>query len=1658
MGEPPQHAPQRKRNRKLRQDAREPKSATRVATAATLSREPTTEELRSPLVFGRPLVASGDEPTARHNTALGEAVRAFVAREDPDDQTALEAFLQDYPDSPYRPSLSLNLADDYWSSGRFTQALRSYEDAWRLAKNAERSDVRGVADAALVELLRVSVRFADMERLEELLREAKDRAPIGALASAVSEAKQALWIMENEPHRAFRCAGTALMSIVANAPEAVREDALITLGQSQSSARGMSLLETRDLASKVGLDLRMAFRKSGSAFLTPAVVHLSGEHFAALLAESDAHCLIEDNTLGHGSRFWMSKRVLEEEASGYWLVQSGRLRRGWKGVSEEEGAEVWGRSTSISTDPRSLTPWDHKKGGPSCSQGLPVVDVHLLAVSLHIEDTPVGYKPPRGPAIPFTASYNQRDADQPPAGEFTYSHVGPKWTFNWLTYIEDAGAASFGNVTWYVGGGGSTVFVNPIPEPDPSATTFIFPSSVDFVRDGLSQALLKRREGRYEMVMPDGTKQIFAKRVAAIGPREKVFLTEVIDPSGKNSVTLRYTSQAAGLRLDKIVDALGYETRIHYDSTAEPLRVSRVTDPFGREARFSYNASGLLDGITDVIGLQATFSYERSSDFIEAMTTPYGTTRFQRGEVGRTRWLDIASPDGERERVEFTEDPVDVARTDPAAAIPQNIIVTNLFNANRNSYHWSKKAMREHEGDYAAAITYHFTESIAMQANRILEYIKPPLERKIWFNYDTQRSGTGSMYTDISTMFKPVRIARALDDGVTQALALEYDNPHGLLTRWIDPLGREQIYEYSDKDPLDLVTVSQKNDAGADVLLRVAYDEETPHAPAAVTDAAGQTSRIAYNDMGQIKSFTNPLGNTTTLTYDSDGFLTAVGLPGAGTRKWRIEPDVVGGNRIDRVKSITDPEGHKHRFEYDDLDRVTKATFPDGSTETYEYTYLDVTKFRDRGRRDYAFVYDSNRDLVEVTDPLSQVTKLEWCACGRPSRITDPRGLVTRYRYDIEGRIVERLFDNYWPDTYQYDFAAGRLSELRSAKNEVVKLAYFADNSPKSISYLGGDGEPAEPGVVRFEMDPRYARVVKMADAFGETNYEYNPVGNPASLGATLLKRVETPRLSAVTELMYDELSRVSKRSITSAVGNSTREWRYDKLGRIFEETNELGIFKYEYDGLSRRVAQVRNPNGTRTKYEWFSSSGELKSMRHLKGNSLIRRFAYDYDLASQITKWSESGGTDEARTRKITYDVLGRVVEVSERKGSKEGTTRYTLDESGNRIMKETTSGEPADAAETIGYFANRLNQLTSLDTASIPPDAPSRDDWKYDDSGNLIQDYFRTYEWDVAGQLRSIAYTGTPTRSEFDYDGVHRLVRVVEKDAVAADATDYVWVGPEICLASNSQTNVRYFPQGLIEGNEKLYYVRDHLGSVRALTDDQGVVRGSFYYDPWGVEEKGQAAEIDSFRFANQLRHEASGLSFTWFRVYDPTTGRWLSRDPIGEEAGLNLYTYAFGNPVSLVDPYGLFLPPALAGLAIGCAIGGVANLVNDYLFGCKGNYALAAVAGCVGGAIGALGGGTVLGGLIAGYFGGALTGYLNRDWGVSWNLRDPRADVLIAGGAWGTIVGVAANLAMESGTLPGVVAGVVLGGIFSNVPFAVGTFFNAIEGLPDPPVCQP
>jgi RHS repeat-associated protein len=128
------------------------------------------------------------------------------------------------------------------------------------------------------------------------------------------------------------------------------------------------------------------------------------------------------------------------------------------------------------------------------------------------------------------------------------------------------------------------------------------------------------------------------------------------------------------------------------------------------------------------------------------------------------------------------------------------------------------------------------------------------------------------------------------------------------------------------------------------------------------------------------------------------------------------------------------------------------------------------------------------------------------------------------------------------------------------------------------------------------------------------------------------------------------------------------------------------------------------------------------------------------------------------------------------------------------------------------------------------------------------------------------------------------------------------------------------RFYPQGEQAGSTKFYYTKDHLGSIREVMGANGTVVSSSRYDAWGVRTTVGAQDAASFGFTGHLEHKELGLVFTLYRAYDPATGRWLSRDPIGENGGINLYGYVVNSPVNYIDPLGLWQVTFGGGAGVG------------------------------------------------------------------------------------------------------------------------------------------
>jgi RHS repeat-associated protein len=326
---------------------------------------------------------------------------------------------------------------------------------------------------------------------------------------------------------------------------------------------------------------------------------------------------------------------------------------------------------------------------------------------------------------------------------------------------------------------------------------------------------------------------------------------------------------------------------------------------------------------------------------------------------------------------------------------------------------------------------------------------------------------------------------------------------------------------------------------------------------------------------------------------------------------------------------------------------------------------------------------------------------------------------------------------------------------------------------------------------------------------------------------------------------------------------------------------------------------------------------------------------------------------------RDVRYDEASRIVSFTHL--SADGTAQPALDQvfgydENSRLTSITTNA----ASWAINYDANgnrtglSLNgspstysvEATSNRTTSITNPARSL---VFDSAGNTLSDsaadgsgYTATYN--LRGQLATITKNGVTTR--YTYNAAGQRVRKVsgagpqstvifvydqaghllgEYDQNGAALREYVWLRdtpmavftPDPAIADPAS------------GEPLVYFIHtDHLNTPRVVVDRQNRVRWRWLAEPFGTtapetNPSGLGVFTQNLRFPGQYADQESGLWYNYFRNYDSSKGGYTQSDPAGLVGGLNTYAYVDGNPLSFVDPQGLWLqgiPPLVeAGAAL-------------------------------------------------------------------------------------------------------------------------------------------
>jgi RHS repeat-associated protein len=176
---------------------------------------------------------------------------------------------------------------------------------------------------------------------------------------------------------------------------------------------------------------------------------------------------------------------------------------------------------------------------------------------------------------------------------------------------------------------------------------------------------------------------------------------------------------------------------------------------------------------------------------------------------------------------------------------------------------------------------------------------------------------------------------------------------------------------------------------------------------------------------------------------------------------------------------------------------------------------------------------------------------------------------------------------------------------------------------------------------------------------------------------------------------------------------------------------------------------------------------------------------------------------------------------------------------------------------------------------------------------------------------------------------------------ETVAGSVTgtkQFVWCMSKRCetRSSSGAITAQYFPLGETLNGVDYFYATDHLGSsvadfhagnscwgmlfsafnpeelagsTREMTNSSGVIEAQYAYDSYGRTTQLQGSLAADNQFAGYYEHAPSGLSLTRTRAYNSSLARFLNRDPIEEDGGLNLFAYMHNIPTWGSDPLGLW-----------------------------------------------------------------------------------------------------------------------------------------------------
>ncbi|WKZ80553.1 MAG: RHS repeat-associated core domain-containing protein [Fimbriimonadaceae bacterium] len=678
-----------------------------------------------------------------------------------------------------------------------------------------------------------------------------------------------------------------------------------------------------------------------------------------------------------------------------------------------------------------------------------------------------------------------------------------------------------------------------------------------------------------------------------------------------------------------------------------------------------------------------------------------------------------------------------------------------------------------------------------------------------------------------------------------------YDSRGNVLTV-TNPLSKTWTFTYSSEndllsaeDPLENLT---------------AYDYDAYGNLETVTDPLERVVQTnTYDSYGQVLSTTNGEEETTTLGYDTSGNLTDITDPEDGLTE-------IAYNGLGWVTSVTDPNGITESFAYDEWGRLSVLTHDDEEEVLRSYNEVGrITSVTNERGKVTSYTYDDAGRLTQVTNAEEESGTYAYNSNGWLTSVTNGRGKTRNYAYTARGEVYTLTLADSSVETWSYN-GNGQVSAYTNPLSQTVAYAY--DDAGRMI---GVDYPTGTDTAFSYDFAGRRAQ---MTDATGTTNWTYD--------AASQLTLLETPE--GEIAYAYDDAGR---RTSMDVDGVGVTSYAYDDAGRLVSLENpfeEVTAFVYDAGG---RETQRTFDSGAYT-VTGYDVRNRVTSIAHkTSAHSTISSESYEYDAAGNLVEKTVNSVTTE-----YAYDDIDQLVS-EVRNGY---SASYTYDANGNRTSK-TLNGT------TQSYVVDDADKLTSITQGGNTVKS-----FTYDAAGRTtavtVGNDTTSIAYDYESRITQITYPNQSTNT-FAYNGLDTRVSKVDSTGSRTYLRDGAYVTDPV-LSDGAAT---YTP-GVSErrsGTTKFYHP-DRLGTTERLTDTSESTTDTRQYDAFGLLTSSSGSTPTPFGFAGAWGYQEdpdSGLKLLGHRYYDPSTGRFLTRDPVKD--GRNWYGYCAGNPVSRIDQGG-------------------------------------------------------------------------------------------------------------------------------------------------------